>query len=201
MARWPQAVTTHLWSYALSHVCSIDNRLPNDKTGVLPLELFSSIAVKPRLKTFHTFGCSIFTLDSRLQNDQSVPKFHPRYRIGLYLGNSPRHARSVSLVLTMDTVRVYPQFHVRHDEFFETVAKTEDQLPWKVVVRFTDYKNTSPKKHTLRQILPKFSFSKIPNISLPPIHNDDFDFQFESQSISNEIHSVPTSADGGNTIE
>ena len=74
IARWPQTITTHLWLYALAHVYNVDKRIPNDKTGCSPLELFSSTEVKPRPKTFHTFGCPNFTLNSRLQNDQSVPK-------------------------------------------------------------------------------------------------------------------------------
>ena len=41
--------------------------------------------------------------------------------MGIYLGNSPRHARSVSLVLNLDTGHVSPQYHVQHDNFFETV--------------------------------------------------------------------------------
>ena len=87
---------------------------------------------------------------------------------------------------------------MRHDEFFETVAKTENQLPWKVVAGFTDFKNTPPpKKQTLRQMLSKSIFSKIPTIPPPPIANDDFDFQFESPSLSTEINSVPPATDGG----
>lgn len=121
--------TTHLWPYALAHVCNVDNHLPNDKIGVSPLELFSSTEVKRRLKIFHTFGCQISTLDSRLQNADSVPKLHPRCRIGFHLGNSPRHARSISLVLNLDTARVSPQIHVSYDEFFETVTKIEGHPP------------------------------------------------------------------------
>ena len=78
---------------------------------------YSRIMVKPRLKIFHTFGCPTFTLDSRLQNNQSVPKWHSRCRTGLYLGLSPRHARSVSLVLHLETARIFPQFHIQHDDF------------------------------------------------------------------------------------
>ena len=39
----------------------------------------------------------------------------------MYLGPSPNHSRSVSLVLNPCTGHVSPQFHVKHDEFFETI--------------------------------------------------------------------------------
>jgi hypothetical protein len=32
------------------------------------------------------------------------------------------HARNISLVLSLDTGLVSPQFHVQHDAFFETVS-------------------------------------------------------------------------------
>ena len=60
-------------------------------------------------------------LDKELQAQKSLPKWHSRARLGIYLGPLPNHSRSVSLVLNPCTVHVSPQFHVKHDEFFETV--------------------------------------------------------------------------------
>ena len=40
--------------------------------------------------------------------------------MGVYLGTSPRHARSVLLVLSLTAGLCSPQFHVSHDDFFET---------------------------------------------------------------------------------
>ena len=37
IARWSQTVTTHLWPYALAHICNIDNYLSQDKIGVILL--------------------------------------------------------------------------------------------------------------------------------------------------------------------
>ena len=39
------------------------------------------------------------------------------------LGPSPNHSRSVSLVLNPRTGHVSPQFHVKHDVFFETIDR------------------------------------------------------------------------------
>ena len=44
-------------------------------------------------------------------------------RVGVYLGHSPTHSRSVSLILSLSTGLVSPQFHVTHDDDFETVRK------------------------------------------------------------------------------
>ena len=117
IAKWPQANTTHLWPYALAHAANVANHLPTGPDGNSSLELSSGTEVRPKLKHFHTFGCPVFALDSRLQDGKFTPKCNPRCRIGLYLGNSPRHARSISLVLYLDTAHVSPHFHVAHDEF------------------------------------------------------------------------------------
>ena len=80
--------------------------------------------VAPNLKSFHTFGCPVFALDNRLQANQPVStSWLPRARLGLNLGQSPRHASNVSLVLNLNTGLVSLQFHVKHDEFFETITK------------------------------------------------------------------------------
>ena len=40
--------------------------------------------------------------------------------LGIYLGPSPHHSGSVSLVLNITTGNASPQFHVGHDDFIET---------------------------------------------------------------------------------
>ena len=131
------------------------------------MELYSRIMVKPRLKTFHTFGCPTFTLDSRLQNNQSVPKWHSRCRTGLYLGISPRHARSVSLVLHLETARISPQLHIQHDDLFETVYHNDNHQPWKVMASFLN--ETPRRRYKLQRPLAPTHASK---------PNDDYYFSF-----------------------
>ena len=67
---------------------------------------FAKSDIKPDLKTFHPFaGCPVFVLDSRLQTAGSaIPKWDPRARVGVYLGHSPCHAGSFSLVLNPKTL-------------------------------------------------------------------------------------------------
>ena len=117
------------------------------------LELFSGSQVSPRLSSYHTFGCPVYTLNTNLQSGKYIPKWDPRYMLGLYLGNSPRHARSVSLVLNIQTGRVSPQFHVQHDEFFETIV-LNDRTPskWKRVAGFYNYNIKQMKNKPVKKI-------------------------------------------------
>ena len=68
-------------------------------------------------------------------------KWKQRSRLGVYLGPSPNHARSVALVLNPRTGHVPPQFHVKFDDFFETVQdkSTDMDAPepeWKYLSGF-----------------------------------------------------------------
>jgi hypothetical protein len=69
----------------------------------------------------------------------------------MHLGTSPRHARSVALVLSLVTGYVLPQFHLKFDDSFETVqdAKSIPLSKWQVLSRFI----TTKDKHsqTMRQ--------------------------------------------------
>ena len=99
------------------------NNLHVNLDGESPDMRFSSTkAVNVQLKHYHTFGCPVYILDSRLQsNPKGVPKWEPRSRLGIYVGHSPAHAGSVALVLNPKTGLVSPQYHVHFDDFFETV--------------------------------------------------------------------------------
>jgi hypothetical protein len=96
--------------------------LPVSKDGTCPSERFSGVEVAPNLKANDNFGFPVFDLNSKLASSKTIPKWEPRTRVGLYMGQSPRHARNVSLVLSLDTSLVSPQFHGKHDDFFETVS-------------------------------------------------------------------------------
>ena len=120
-ARWPSAITVHLWPYALRHANDVANSLPDRPDGTSPIERYSSATVSPLLRENHIFGCPVFAFDNNLQSNKSHNKWELRARLGIYLERSPRHARNVSLVLSLTTGLVSPQFHVIHDDFFEIV--------------------------------------------------------------------------------
>ena len=123
--RWPEAINEHLWPYAVRNAADVDNNLPRLKTKQSPLERFSSVAIRPRAKYFHPFGCPSYVLNSKMQDNKKGPKWSERARVGIYLGNSPRHARSVGLILNLTTGLVSPQYHVSYD----TVSKPPGKEP------------------------------------------------------------------------
>ena len=119
--RWPEAVNVNLWPYALREAALTMNEVPDDESMSCKLERFSGVTVSPQLKNFHPLFCPVYALDNRLQANHKIPKWNPRARLGIYLGRSPRHSRSVHLVLNTTTGLVSPQFHVEFDDFFTTV--------------------------------------------------------------------------------
>jgi hypothetical protein len=57
-----------------------------------------------------------------MQSRQKIPKWEERTRVGINLCMSPSHAQSATLVLNILTGLVSPQYHVLHDDKFETVS-------------------------------------------------------------------------------
>jgi hypothetical protein len=122
--RWPEAIDAHLWPYALRMANEVHNSVPlkslNHKT---PISLFSGSSVASNPKHFYPLGCPVYVLDSALQQGKKIGKWRERSRIGIYLGQSSGHSRSVALVLNPKTGLVSPQFHVRMDPTFQTIKK------------------------------------------------------------------------------
>ena len=88
---------------------------------------YNTKAVNVQLKHYHTFGCPLYILDSRLQtNTKGVTKWEPRSRLGIYVGHSPEHAGSVALVFNPKKGLVSPQYHVVYDNQFRTVHQMCD---------------------------------------------------------------------------
>jgi len=97
--------------------------------GVSPMENFSSTNVSANMKHFHTLGCPVNALDEMLQANKPIASWNKRARLGINLGPSPRHARNVSLVLSLMTGLVSPQYHLVHDEFIETIDRRNPTPP------------------------------------------------------------------------
>ena len=148
--RWPMAHSVSLWPYALRTAVDVMNSTPHvDKTAISPIEHFSGVEVRPQLRNFHSFGCPVYVLNARLQDTKAQPKWESRARLGIYLGMSPRHARSVALVLKPRTRLVSPQFHVKLDDEFETVRTLSDVMHgyWKKLAGFVSVMNKSGPAH------------------------------------------------------
>ena len=141
MNKWKRMILTCLWPYAIRHANDVANATPKKGEELSPLEKFSGVKVAPKLRHFHAFGCPTYVLDNALQGNHGAPKWKQRARLGVYLGPSPNHARSVALVLNPRTGHVSPQFHVKFDDFFETVRdkSTDFDAPapeWKYLSGF-----------------------------------------------------------------
>ena len=110
-----------LWPCALRTANEVCNATPFEGQTKNPMELFAQVAIAPKLRHFHTFGCPTYILDNKLQGDKAIQKWQSRSQLGIYLGPSPNHSQSVSLILNPHTAHTSPQYHVKHDNFFETV--------------------------------------------------------------------------------
>ena len=146
--RWPSAINAHLWPYALRMANDVFNNTPNIKTGDYPIELFSGSQVSVDPKHWFHFGSPVYVLDDSLQAQRNLDKWADRTRVGIYLGQSPQHARTVALVLSIETGLTSPQFHIKVDSTFQTMRKSfGEQLPkslWQEKCQFTKSKSIAP---------------------------------------------------------
>ena len=136
-SKWPDVISSNLWPYALREANETLNATPSKVTGQVANQMFSRTDTPTVLRHFHPFGCPTYVLNDSLAAGQSIPKWHKRARLGVYLGRSPCHAQSVALVLNLATGLVSPQFHLKFDDLFETV-KEGDTYPnrWKAATHF-----------------------------------------------------------------
>ena len=61
-ARWPTAITTALWPYALRAANEAHAYTPRPKEQLSPIEKFSRTSVQPKLTDFHPFGCPAYVI-------------------------------------------------------------------------------------------------------------------------------------------
>ncbi len=117
-------VDTMFWPFAIKAMAKRMNALHVDNDGNNPKLLIygADLEIIP-IKNFHTLFFPIYVLDHRLHSagGPGPLKWEPRSRIGVYLGHSPFHARSVALVFNPKTARVSPQYHIIFDDDFTTV--------------------------------------------------------------------------------
>jgi hypothetical protein len=66
----------------------------------------------------------MYVLEAKLQNDQKLPKWNRRARLGQFVGFSDEHSSMVANVQHLTTGYISSQFHVVFDNLFETVNCT-----------------------------------------------------------------------------
>ena len=62
-------------------------------------------------------------LEEKLQNDQKLPNWNRRSRLGKFLGFSEEHLILVANVCNLRTGYILPQYHLVFDDFFETTVR------------------------------------------------------------------------------
>lgn len=142
---WPDAITTNLWPYALRSANNAHNYTISLKHKQLPINRFSQVEETNEMRNFHTFGCPSYALHSELQsgNRRSKHKWGDRAMISINLGPSPRHGKSVNLLLNVTTGIITPQFHVKFDDAFDTCRKGSDvHLPKSLWQQKTYFRQT-----------------------------------------------------------
>ena len=120
--RW-SAVNAHLWPYAIRMAADTMNHTLSAKHRfkATAAQVFTRSRVDVNPKDWMPIFCPVYVLKPELQSNSPHGKWKERARTGIYLGRSPCHARSVALVLNIETGRVSPQFHIKFDPTFSSV--------------------------------------------------------------------------------
>jgi hypothetical protein len=72
--RWPAAINSHLWPYALRAANEIHMHTPHS-AGKAPIELFSQFESATDPKHFHPFGCPVYVLSDTMQRNGKGSKW------------------------------------------------------------------------------------------------------------------------------
>ena len=78
---------------------------------------------------------------SCIQSGQKIPRWEPRTRTEINLGQSSDHAQSVSLVLNVTIGHISSQYYIIYDENFDTIKTDDDPLTnklWSRIVTTLD---------------------------------------------------------------
>ena len=109
---WPGAVAVRFWVYVLRYACDVHNCMSRHENKLSPIQKFTESIVDTNPKDFHSFGCPVYALDSKLSSGQITGHWNPRARLGNNLGFSPRHACTVYNIINLQIVTVSSQFHL-----------------------------------------------------------------------------------------
>ena len=108
-SRCPDAIHLYLFTYAMHMVAQILNNAPNSNDGRSRFEAFARIAVSPKYDHYHTFGWPVYRLTMQAATSKYT-KWQNKENLMMYLGPSPPHEGSVSLVLSLTSAMASPQF-------------------------------------------------------------------------------------------
>ena len=119
---WPDVVTSEFWSYAFLHTFHLHNCTPWSNEMKSPFTLFTDEDMNHTPNDFKVFRSPVYVHNLTLQSGTLSPgKWKERSYQGVYVGHLPHHVSNIILMHNPKTQLVSPQYHVIHDESFETV--------------------------------------------------------------------------------
>ncbi len=102
--------------------------IPNHLSGLTPFKLLTKTKANHcDLLCTHVWGCPVYVLDPKLQDEQKIPKWNPCLHLGLFLGFSDSHSSLVANICHLSVGYVPPQYHLVFDDLFETVFSTSNE--------------------------------------------------------------------------
>ena len=125
----PEVADTSLWPMAVDHAVYLYNHVPNELTGLAPIDIFTCTCwTQSKFHDLHVWGCPVYVLNSTIADGKKLPCWKPHSHHSINMGHSPKHASTVPLVLNPATGAITTTFHVIFDDWFATVTSTMDSL-------------------------------------------------------------------------
>ena len=116
---WPEIADTSLWPMAVDHAVYLYNHVPNELTGLAPINIFTRTRwTQSKFHDLHVWGCPVYVLDSTIANDKKLPCWKPCSCCSINMGHSPKHASTVPLVLNPAMGAITTAFHIIFDDWF-----------------------------------------------------------------------------------
>ena len=72
---WPEVMNANLWPFAFDYATWLHNHAPKRELGLSPVKLLTGTAEEPtKLLGGHIWGCPVYVLEPKLQNNHKIPK-------------------------------------------------------------------------------------------------------------------------------
>jgi hypothetical protein len=127
---WPAVADPHLWPMAVRHAVYIWNRMPSEKNGLSPIDIFTRIRwPQAKFRDLNVWGCPVYVLNSCISGGKKIPQWEARLERSMYMGMSDWHSSTVPLVLNLESGAITPPFHVTFDDWFATVVADLSKFP------------------------------------------------------------------------
>ena len=121
MIKWPSSIYLGYWPYTVYYAVNILNNTPGP-SGFLPKEIFTGIKEDRNLKHFYTFESLVCILNPILASSKKLLTWKPCSKPSVFISKSRQHTTNVSLVHNLSTNFINLQFHIVHDNNFQTVT-------------------------------------------------------------------------------